>query len=932
MRKKVLEKSVAVISAMTMLFSGAIADSMKTVIAAEADRVQQVSQIADTANQQVSQIADNAKIPGQGNVLYQNNFANGNGLSYYEGLSASTPVYSGNTLTIPGGNSNKVVVDGKTYTDFVVEADVKVSQNSSNSSNQGGIIFRVTNPYGGVSDGYNGYYFGIDAGNKEAILGKVHDNTWTMIARKKMTVDYNKYYHLSVAVSGNEIKGYVNYNGSNYAKIIATDSDFSSGTVGFRHWQAGATFKSLSVSEYSPSTPADTYTNSVLASCADPDVLYYGGVYYMYATNTTGANNGFKVYASTDLVNWVDKGWALVKDDVYGTSGFWAPDLIEKDGIFYMYYVANEHLSVATSTSPLGPFKQTEAQQVPMHETKEIDAHVFKDDDGQYYIYFVRFNNGNHIYGAKLNSDMRTMDESTIKCLISPQASWETNKANVCEGPFMLKKDGVYYLTYSGSHFESEMYGSGYATSNSPLGTYSKYANNPIMQSNTLVHGAGHHGIAMSPDGKEMFIVYHCHSSLTKTEPRRLCIDRMHFIKDDNGNTVLEVEGPTITPQAMPSGYNDEDVVPDSVKLPGQGNILYQKYFANSTGLSYYAGTSASTPIYIKNTFTIPGGNSNKLVVDGKNYTDFVVESDVRVYKNGGKTSNQGGIIFRVTNPYSGVSDGYNGYYFGIDAGNNEAILGKVHENTWTMIARSKMTIDYDKYYHLTVAVSGNEIKGYVNYDGTKEPDIVATDNDFSSGTVGYRHWQAGSSFKNLKVSEYVPDPSYGTSIEITGFQYSTKAEGLRTVYSVTDKNSKVEKVGLIYALKQDCNESDMIIGSSNKNVFAYDATGAGKLSTSYSDADYSTSYAMTMILGNVNTAFLSEPTYVRAFAKLTTGEYIYSNVEEYRVYSVADCLYKGCLMGTLSAHEYLYNKILLRVNPDYKAVDYIWNGELADM
>ena len=77
-----------------------------------------------------------------------------------------------------------------------------------------------------------------------------------------------------------------------------------------------------------------------------------------------------------------------------------------------------------------------------------------------YYIYFVRFqdangNGGNNIWGAKLNSDMRTIDESSLTCLISPTESWETNQAKVCEGPFMLKKDGVYYLTYSGSHFQS---------------------------------------------------------------------------------------------------------------------------------------------------------------------------------------------------------------------------------------------------------------------------------------------------------------------------------------------------------------------------------------------------------------------------------------------------------------------------------------------
>ena len=128
------------------------------------------------------------------------------------------------------------------------------------------------------------------------------------------------------------------------------------------------------------------------------------------------------------------------------------------------------------------------------------------------------------------------------------------------EGPFMLKKDGLYYLTYSGSHFESPNYGCGYAVSDDPLKGFEKYEYNPIMQSNSLVKGAGHHCITTSPDGTEMFMVYHCHNNTTTTEPRRLCIDRIQFT-EENGVTVLEVKGPTVTPQSIPSGASDVDNV-----------------------------------------------------------------------------------------------------------------------------------------------------------------------------------------------------------------------------------------------------------------------------------------------------------------------------------------------------------------------------------
>lgn len=131
--------------------------------------------------------------------------------------------------------------------------------------------------------------------------------------------------------------------------------------------------------------------------------------------------------------------------------------------------------------------------------------------------------------------------------------------ANINEGPYMLKHEGKYYLTYSGSHFESPLYGAGYAVSDSPLGPFEKYTENPIMQSNSLVHGAGHHAVAESPDGKELFMIYHRHQTLYSTDPREFAIDRMRFTENAKGETVLQVYGPTVTPQPYPSGASGKE-------------------------------------------------------------------------------------------------------------------------------------------------------------------------------------------------------------------------------------------------------------------------------------------------------------------------------------------------------------------------------------
>ena len=137
---------------------------------------------------------------------------------------------------------------------------------------------------------------------------------------------------------------------------------------------------------------------------------------------------------------------------------------------------------------------------------------------------------------------------SAKRLVIKPTEAWEKDGGTVTEGPFMLLHDGVYYLTYSGSHYVSPRYAVGYATSDSPLGDYEKYDLNPIMVGNTYVHGTGHHCIVTDKHG-EMWIVYHCHNSVMQVQVRRLCIDRIRFSPVKGEIDRLEVYGPTVTPQ-----------------------------------------------------------------------------------------------------------------------------------------------------------------------------------------------------------------------------------------------------------------------------------------------------------------------------------------------------------------------------------------------
>lgn len=531
--------------------------------------IKAVSLSGDFSGQAVVNVREQTPPPS---VLFEEDFT-----SYNEG---SWGTYGGEwksangVYSVNAGTGYKSVLQERKFTDFKLEADVKIV-----SGNEAGLIFRASG-LGVGPDALEGYYLGINAATHTAVLGEMSGGKWKEIASKRLPIFTNVSYKIKVIADQNHIQVFINDNPLNvngYPKFDLLDSTHvATGFIGFRTWNANAEFDNVKVSSYSENLTEPTYTNSLLGNIADPFVLSHEGMYYLYGTNTTagGMRDGFKVYTSEDLVHWSEHDQlALSNEDSWGSTNFWAPEVIERESKFYMYYVVEEHLAVATSDSPLGPFVQD--VQEPMHATKEIDAHIYTDEDGKTYIYFVRFNNNNEIWVAELNDDMKTMKDETLQKVFSPTQEWELSQkppvAQINEGPFVIKHNGTYYMTYSGNHFQSPDYGVGYATAPTPTGPWTKYEYNPIMKSNVIVPGAGHHSLVYSPDGTELFMVYHTHYNVDQTEPRKLAIDRVQFVKTADGLDVMEVWGPTITPQLMPSNQKPPVEVPVlSVEVTGE--------------------------------------------------------------------------------------------------------------------------------------------------------------------------------------------------------------------------------------------------------------------------------------------------------------------------------------------------------------------------
>jgi beta-xylosidase len=280
----------------------------------------------------------------------------------------------------------------------------------------------------------------------------------------------------------------------------------------------------------------DTYTNPVLVETVvisrekpdnfngvlgigDPAVLFHNGKYYLYPT---GDNRGYDVYISDNLVNW-QKGPRIFRSS---EPGAWAPDVFYNvtDRLFYLYYTVNGRIGVAVADQPDATFKD--------HGTlidNAIDAHMFVDEDGKFYLYYVEYP-GFRIHVQPMASPVQKKGAPDL--IIHATESWERKTAVLTEAPWMLKHNGLYFLLYSAGGADSQDYAIGYATSTNPLGPFTKYPGNPIMQKGGNIYGPGHCSVIKAPDGK-LWMVYHQQKNSTRGWNRIICLDPVWF--DDKG-------------------------------------------------------------------------------------------------------------------------------------------------------------------------------------------------------------------------------------------------------------------------------------------------------------------------------------------------------------------------------------------------------------
>ncbi|GLX66047.1 glycoside hydrolase family 43 protein [Paenibacillus glycanilyticus] len=255
----------------------------------------------------------------------------------------------------------------------------------------------------------------------------------------------------------------------------------------------------------------------------DPYVLRYNGKYYLYCS-TKDWRVGIKAWSSDDLVNWTYEG--LVTEEPL-TEGAYAPEVVYWNGSFYMYTSpAGKGHYVLQSASPTGPFTvQTDNLGLT------IDGSVFIDDDAKWY--FTHAESGGIM--ASSMTDPYTMEVGD---------KLNTSLGHWTEGSMIIKRNGRYFITYTGNHVFSKGYRVNYAVGHdSPTGLYTIPDNNPlIISTDKDFNGLGHSATVLGPDLDSYYIVYHNLIGHSAEGPpvRMFNMDRLTF----NGDK-MSVLGPT---------------------------------------------------------------------------------------------------------------------------------------------------------------------------------------------------------------------------------------------------------------------------------------------------------------------------------------------------------------------------------------------------
>lgn len=292
------------------------------------------------------------------------------------------------------------------------------------------------------------------------------------------------------------------------------------------------------------SSSAQTYTNPVIAGdFPDPSVIRVGEDFY--ATATSGDwSPVFSIAHSKDLINWKIVGSVFPQKPNWAKGDFWAPEIAEDNGKFYIFYTARRDdgkgkkgtlcVAVAVADRPDGVY--TDKGALVCQEMGSLDGFFIRDEAGKPFLVWKEDGNDRQkptwLYAQQLDENLTKLTGKPQKLFRNEGSGWENH---VIEGADIVKKDGWFYMFYSGNACCGRAcdYALGVARSKTLLGKWEKNPANPILAANEVWQCPGHGTIVKTPDGAD-FLLYHAYRKRADAFNigREALLDRVEWTKD----------------------------------------------------------------------------------------------------------------------------------------------------------------------------------------------------------------------------------------------------------------------------------------------------------------------------------------------------------------------------------------------------------------
>jgi beta-xylosidase len=324
----------------------------------------------------------------------------------------------------------------------------------------------------------------------------------------------------------------------------------------------------------------ETYNNPVIpGDFPDPSIIRVGNEFWATATSSEWGPQ-FPLLHSTNLVDWELVGSVFQHRPEWAVANFWAPEISQYHGRFYVYYVGRKKggplaVAVAMADKPSGPYK--DYGPLVSQPDGSIDPVPVTDENDRRYLVWKEDGNSQRqptiIWAQPLTPDgLKLVGEP--KEILRNDAPWE---GAVVEGPFIVHRGEWFYLFYSGSGCCGRdcNYALGVARAQQLLGPWEKNSANPILAGNASWKCPGHGSIVQDANDR-YWLLYHAYSARDFIYAgREALLDEVKFgtngwptINDGKGPSA-EMKAPLEVGQHLRTGFADHFMEP--TLAPGWG-------------------------------------------------------------------------------------------------------------------------------------------------------------------------------------------------------------------------------------------------------------------------------------------------------------------------------------------------------------------------